>query len=196
MKRFRYTAVVTLARGALSRRQGPTPRSWPAALTTPRSEAPALGWEFDRNRERPGPGQTPWPATHCGATRGKIISERERSILKPMAHGAARSADVSSKSRCSRDQKQTCPDDDGADGSRDALTSRCETFDRDRCRHGSHRAKVHDPDNQKDGHQTGAAGAAVETEVQAVSPGRAGAGRQSNGRAPGPPGSRQGDVLS
>jgi len=37
----------------------------------------------------------------------------------------------------SRDQKQTCPDDDGPDGSRDALTGRCKTFDGDGCRHDS-----------------------------------------------------------
>ena len=38
-------------------------------------------------------------------------------------------ADASSEPGCSRDQKQPCPDDDGPDGSRDALTGRCETFD-------------------------------------------------------------------
>jgi hypothetical protein len=57
---------------------------------------------------------------------------------------------VSSEPGCSRDQKQPCPDDDGSDGSRDALTGRCETFDGDGCRHDSHRAKVHDPDDQED----------------------------------------------
>src|SRR5439155_551255 len=41
-----------------------------------------------------------------------------------------------------------------------------------------HRAKVHDPDDQEDRHQTGTALAAVEAEAQAVSPGRAGVGRQ------------------
>src|SRR5882762_4806283 len=40
------------------------------------------------------------------------------------------------------------------------------------------RAKVHDPDDQEDRHQTGTAVAAVEAEAQAVSPGRAGVGRQ------------------
>jgi hypothetical protein len=40
----------------------------------------------------------------------------------------------------------------------------------------SHRAKVHYPDNEEDRHQTGAAGAAVEAEAHAVSPGRAGVG--------------------
>jgi hypothetical protein len=29
---------------------------------------------------------------------------------------------------CSRDQKQPCPDDDGPDGSCDALNGRCKTF--------------------------------------------------------------------
>ena len=41
-----------------------------------------------------------------------------------------------------------------------------------------HRAKVHDPDDQEDHHQTGTAAAAVEAEAQAVSPCRAGVGRQ------------------
>src|SRR5216117_2576985 len=85
---------------------------------------------------------------------------------------------ASSEPGCSRDQKQPCPDDDGPDGSRDALTGRCETFDGDGCRHDSHRAKVHDPDDQEDRDQTGTALAAVEAEAQAVSPGRAGVGRQ------------------
>src|SRR6266536_3303072 len=76
-------------------------------------------------------------------------------------------ADASSEPGCSRDQKQPCPDDDGPDGSRDALTSRCETFDGDGCRHDSHRAQVHDPDDQQDRHQTGTTVAAVEAEAQA-----------------------------
>jgi hypothetical protein len=38
-------------------------------------------------------------------------------------------ADESSEPDCSPDQKQPCPDDDGPDGSRDALTGRCQTFD-------------------------------------------------------------------
>src|SRR5438876_775385 len=39
-------------------------------------------------------------------------------------------------------------------------------------------AKVHDPEDQEDRDQTGTALAAVEAEAQAVSPGRAGVGRQ------------------
>jgi len=70
------------------------------------------------------------------------------------------------------------PTTTGPDGSRDALTGRCETFDGDGCRHDSHRAKVHDPDDQEDRHQTGTAVAAVESETQAVSSGRARVGRQ------------------
>src|SRR5712671_1499067 len=88
-------------------------------------------------------------------------------------------ADASSEPGCSRDQKQPCPDDDGPDGSRDALTGRRETLDGDGCRSDSHRAKVHDPDDQQDRHQTETALAAVEAEAQAVSPGRAGVRRQS-----------------
>jgi hypothetical protein len=82
-------------------------------------------------------------------------------------------ADASSEPGCSRDQKQPCPDDDGPDGSRDTLTGRCETLDGDGCRHDSHRAKVHDPDDQEDRRQTDTAVATVEAEAQAVSPGRA-----------------------
>ncbi|HMF50563.1 MAG TPA: hypothetical protein VK603_18055, partial [Candidatus Saccharimonadales bacterium] len=87
-------------------------------------------------------------------------------------------AHTSSEPGCSRDQKQPCPDDDGPGGSGDALTGRCETLDGDGCRHDSHRAKVHDPDDQEDRHQTDTTVAAVESEAQAVSPGRTGVGRQ------------------
>ena len=79
-------------------------------------------------------------------------------------------ADASSEAGCSRDQEQPRPDGDGPGGSGDALTGRCETLDRDSCRHDCHRAKVHDPDDQEDRHQTETALAAVE----AVSQGRAG----------------------
>jgi len=47
----------------------------------------------------------------------------------------------SSERGCARDQEQPRPDDDGSDGSRDALTGRCETFDGDGCHHDSHRAQ-------------------------------------------------------
>ena len=47
-------------------------------------------------------------------------------------------ADPSSEPGCSRDQKRPCAADDGSDGSRDAFTSRCETFDGDGCRHDNH----------------------------------------------------------
>lgn len=57
-------------------------------------------------------------------------------------------ADASSESDCSRDQKQTCRDRDDSDGSRDALTSRCQSFDGNGYRHDSHRPNVHDPDYQ------------------------------------------------
>jgi len=50
----------------------------------------------------------------------------------------------------SRDQKEPCPDGDNPDGLRESFTGRRETFDGDRCRHGSHRAKIHDPDDQED----------------------------------------------
>ena len=73
---------------------------------------------------------------------------------------------------------------DGSDGSCDALTSRGEMFDGDGCRHDSHRAKIHDPEDQENRHQTATTVAAVETQAQAVSPGRAGVGRQGTA-APG-----------
>ena len=86
--------------------------------------------------------------------------------------------DASSEPGGSRDQKQPYPDDDGSDGVCDALTNRGETLDGDGYRHDRHRAKVHDPDAQEDRHQTGTAVAAVESEAQAMSPGRAGVRRQ------------------
>jgi hypothetical protein len=86
----------------------------------------------------------------------------------PLASSTSYDADSSSEPGCARDQKKPCSDDDGPDGSRDALTSQCETFDGDGCRHDSHRAKVHDPDDQEDRQQTGTAAAAVESEAQAA----------------------------
>ena len=71
-----------------------------------------------------------------------------RSQARTVGEVQVHDADASSEPGCSRDQKQPCPDDDGPDGSRDALTGRCETFDGDGCTHDSHRAKVHDPDDQ------------------------------------------------
>jgi hypothetical protein len=61
---------------------------------------------------------------------------------------SSRFYDVSSEPGCSRDQKQPCPDDDGPDGLRNALTGRCETFDGDGCHH----VQVHDPHDQEDRH--------------------------------------------
>jgi hypothetical protein len=84
----------------------------------------------------------------------------------------------SSEPGCSRDQEQPCRDDDGSDGSRDALTARCDTFDGDGYRHDSHRAQVHDPDDEKDRRQASTAVAAMQTKAQSVSPGGAGVGRQ------------------
>src|SRR6267154_5534520 len=92
-------------------------------------------------------------------------------------------ANASFEPGCAHDQKQSCLDDDGPGGSRDALTGRSETFDGDGCRHDSHRAKIYDPDDQEDRHETDTAVGAVEAEEQAVSPGRAGVGRQ---RTPAP----------
>src|ERR671910_3038529 len=76
-----------------------------------------------------------------------------------------------------RDQEQPRPDGDGSDGSRDAPTGRSETLDGNGCCYDSHRAQVHDPDDEEDRHQAATAEAAMEAEAQAVPPGRAGVGR-------------------
>ena len=70
--------------------------------------------------------------------------------------------DASSEPGCSCDHEQPCPDDDGSYGLRDAITGRCETFEGDGCRDDSHRAKVHDSDDQEDRNQTGTAVAAIQ----------------------------------
>ena len=90
-------------------------------------------------------------------------------------------ADASSEPRCSRDEKQPCPDDDGPDGSRDALTGRRETFDGDGWSHHSHHAKVHHAYNHEDHHEIGTTAATLEAEVKAVSPGRAGGVAHTHG---------------
>ena len=110
--------------------------------------------------------------------RGTVRTERivKRVVNGVLGHAMWRhsasscfyDADASSEPGCSLDQKEPGPDDDGPDGSRDALTRRRETFDGDGCRHHSHRPKVHDPDDQEDRRQTGTAVAAVEAEAQAV----------------------------
>jgi hypothetical protein len=87
------------------------------------------------------------------------------SLCLPVMVRDWRDADTSSERGCSRDQKQPCHDDDGAGGARDTLTARCETLDGDGRRHDSHSAKVHDPDDQEDCHQTDTAVAAVEAEA-------------------------------
>src|SRR6266516_4653538 len=74
---------------------------------------------------------------------------------------------ASSEPGCSRDQKQPCADDGGPDGSRDALTGRCETFHSNGARHDRHRTKVHDPDDQEDRHEASTALATVESKAQA-----------------------------
>src|SRR5262249_54085294 len=83
-----------------------------------------------------------------------------------------------SRSRCSRDRKHPSTDDDRSDDSRNVLTGGSETFDGDGCRHDSHRAKVHDSDDQEDRYQTGTALGAVESEAETVPPGRDRIGRE------------------
>ena len=72
-------------------------------------------------------------------------------------------------SRGARDQDQTRDDGDRADRASDALAGGGEAFDGDRRRDHGHRAKVHDADDEQDRHQAGAAEAALDAELQAVS---------------------------
>src|SRR6185436_222249 len=76
------------------------------------------------------------------------------------------------------DQKQPRPDRENPEGSRDDLTCGRETLDGDGARDHRHRQEIHDTDDQEDGHQPGAAVAAVKAEAQAMPPGRARIGRQ------------------
>src|SRR5215831_5075452 len=71
-------------------------------------------------------------------------------------------ADASSEPNRSHDQKQPSSGGYEPGGSRGALTSRRQTLDGDGCCHDSHRAKVHDPNDQQDGYQTGTTLAAME----------------------------------
>src|SRR5260221_9160235 len=99
------------------------------------------------------------------------------------AKGRRDMRDASSEPDRSRDDEQSCPDDDSSDGSGDARTGRCETFDGDGCRHDSHGAQVHDADDEEDRDQAGTAVAAVEPEPQTVLPRRAGIRPQSSAAA-------------
>ncbi len=76
--------------------------------------------------------------------------------------------DASSESGRSHGQKQTCPDDDGSDGSHDALTRRCETFNVDGCSYDSHRAKIHYPGDQEDHYKIDTTVDAAESVAQVV----------------------------
>ena len=72
------------------------------------------------------------------------------------------------------DQEQACSDDDKSDGSSDVLTGWGKAFYGDGRCYESHRAQVHDTENQEDRCQASTTVAAVEAETQAVSPGCAG----------------------
>ena len=63
--------------------------------------------------------------------RNRLVISVRVALARRRGWSEARSTvrDALSKSGCSRDQKQPCHDGDGPDGSRDALTGRCETFD-------------------------------------------------------------------
>jgi hypothetical protein len=73
--------------------------------------------------------------------------------------------DRSSETGCSRDQKQSRPDDDRSNGSRHAFTGRRKTFGGHCYRNHSHRAQVHDSDDEEDCCQIRAAASAVEAEA-------------------------------
>ena len=56
-----------------------------------------------------------------------------------------------------RDQEHPSPDDDDSDDARDALCAWSETLQSNGGGRGSHRAQIHDPDDQRDHHQISAA---------------------------------------
>ena len=77
-----------------------------------------------------------------------------------------------------RDQEQASPDDDDSDDARDALCAWSEALQSNGGGRGSHRAQIHDPENQEDCRQAAAAMDAVKTETQTASRGGAGVRRQ------------------
>src|ERR1039458_6417780 len=104
-------------------------------------------------------------------------------IAQSLQKRALYDTDASSENGCLSDQKQSYTDKDSPDDSRNALSAWCETFDGYGCRHDSHRAQIHDPDDKEDRHQASTAEAAIEAEAKAVSPSRAGI-RRKNAVAP------------
>ncbi len=69
-----------------------------------------------------------------------------------------------------RNQKETCSDGSDSDGSRNPYAGRHETFGGDGNRDDSHRAQVHDIENQQDRRQVCTAEAAIKSEADALPP--------------------------
>lgn len=83
--------------------------------------------------------------------------------------------------------KQPRRDDNGSDGSRDAVTGGCNVFEGDGRSDGRHRAEVHNPYDQKDQHWAGTGITAVKAEEEAVPASRLDVCRQGtafSGRLP------------
>jgi len=91
-------------------------------------------------------------------------------VMQTLRYTNAQHANSSSEPDCSHNQQQACPDHDGSDRSRGALTCRRKTFDGEGYRHDGHHAQVHDADDEEYRHQTGAAITAMDTEPQPISP--------------------------
>ena len=97
---------------------------------------------------------------------GRLSSVRALTLAPALVLGSA--------DRGAGDQEQACSDDDKSDGSSDVLTGWGKAFYGDGRCYDSHRAQVHDTENQEDRCQASTTVAAVEAETQAVSPGCAG----------------------
>ncbi len=80
-------------------------------------------------------------------------------------HGAALS-----EAGCSRNHEQCGYTNSGSDTSHHTLTGRCEAFDCDGCRHGGHRAKIHDTDRQQNQREIRARLPAVDSIPQPLPP--------------------------
>ena len=105
--------------------------------------------------------------THSGVGRAGSPS-------RPRLRLAARFLTGGSAEGGAGDQEQACSDDDKSDGSSDVLTGWGKAFYGDGRCYDSHRAQVHDTENEEDRCQASTTVAAVEAETQAVSPGCAG----------------------
>jgi hypothetical protein len=106
-----------------------------------------------------------WMSTGRGGIREKPIQQLLKNLPDAFSSEPLRALrNPSSEPGCSSDEKQSCSDE-----SRDAFIGGRKTFGGDGCRHDSHRAQIHDPENQEDCRQAAAAMDAVKTETQTVS---------------------------